>query len=485
MNEESATGPLMGPSGRVPNFEPAELNALQASLRGRLIGPADTAYEERRHVWNGMIEKRPALIVECVGVADVIAAMRFVRASGLPVAVRCGGHNVGGTAMVNAGLVIDLSRMRAVRVDPVRRTARVEGGATLGCVDREAQAFGLAVPAGVMSRTGIGGLTLHGGLGFLSRHFGLTCDNLIGADVVTADGRLVTASETENADLLWALRGGGGNFGVVTSFEFKLHPVGPEVWMGLTMYPAADAPRLLAHFRDVMATALDELMAVAIFWNTPHDESLPPAARNQPTLVLASCWSGPMEQGEAAIRPLREAGTPLVDMSAPMPFVEVQKLFDPEYPDGRRYYWKSIYLNDLSQDTIAILTALGASRPSPISSVDIWALGGAIGRTPAGHGAFAKRQAPFLLGIEANWDSPAGDEANIAWARRGFSEMERRFPDAGAYLNFPGFGEEGEALLRRSYDGNYARLQAIKAQYDPDNVFRSNLNIAPHHPLAA
>lgn len=484
MNEERAKDHAPH-SGHASNLGPAEIDAFRAALAGRLIGPADPGYDERRRVWNGMIDRHPALIIECDGVADVMTAVRFARDTGLAISVRCGGHNVGGAAVVDAGFVIDLSHMDAVRVDPQRRIARVEGGATLGRVDHEAQAFGLAVPAGVMSRTGIGGLSLHGGLGFLTRHYGLTCDSLVGADVVTADGRLVITSETENPDLLWALRGGGGNFGVVTSFEFRLHPVGPEVWMGLTMYPAAEAPRLLAHFRDVFARAPDELMGVAILWNTPADEALPAEARNQPTLVLAGCWSGPIEMGEAALRPLREAGTPLVDMSGPMPFLAAQKLFDPDYPDGRRYYWKSIYLPDLSPATIEALTGIGATRPSPISSVDIWALGGAMGRVSAAHGAFAKRSAPYLLGIEANWDSPADDAANLGWARSAFADMEQRFPEAGAYLNFPGFGEGGEALLRRSYEANYNRLQAVKAQFDPDNVFRSNLNIAPGRPAAA
>jgi FAD/FMN-containing dehydrogenase len=460
-------------------MEQAEIEAFRSRLQGRLIAPGDDAYEERRRVWNGIIDKRPALIAECNGAADVIASVNFARRQKLPVSVRGGGHNVGGTAIAADGLVIDLSTMDGVRVDPANRTARVDGGATLGRLDHEAQAFDLATPAGLMSLTGIGGLTLHGGLGFLTRRFGLTCDNLIGADVVTADGRLVIANERENPDLLWALRGGGGNFGVVTSFEFQLHPVGPEVWIGLAMYPAADAAGLLAFFRDHMAKAPDELMAVAIFWNTPDDPSLPEAVRNQPTLVFGACWSGPIAEGEAAIRPLRAAGTPLIDLSGPMPFTAAQKLFDPDYPDGRRYYWKSIYLGDLDAGTIEVLAALGAGRPSPISSLDIWALGGAMARVPVSHGAFAARAAPYLVGIESNWNDPAADEANIAWARGAFREIEKRFPDAGAYLNFPGFGEEGETLLKRSFENNFSRLQGIKAKYDPTNFFQSNLNIAP------
>ena len=462
-----------------------DVEELRKRVAGSIVLVDDDGYEAARHVWNGVIDRRPALIVQCTGPADVIAAVDFARDRKLPASVRGGGHNVAGTAVCDDGVVIDLSRMHGVRVDPIRKTARVEGGATLGRLDHEAQAFGLAAPAGLMSETGIAGLTLHGGLGFLTRRLGLTCDNLVAADVVTADGRLVVADEMQNSDLLWALRGGGGNFGVVTSFEFKLHSVGPEVWMGLVMYPAADAPRLLSFFRDFMAKAPDELMAIAVFWNTPHDESVPEAARNQPTLVFGACWSGPMEEGEAAVRPLREAGTPFVDLSGPMPFVDAQKLFDPEYPNGRRYYWKSIYLGDLNDGTIESLAALSAARPSPISSLDIWALGGAMARVPADHGAFRGRVAPFLLGIEANWDDAGADEVNIAWARRAFREMEQRFPEAGAYLNFAGFAEEGDKLLKRSFEDNLARLQAIKAKYDPENFFRSNLNIVPRHAVVA
>jgi FAD/FMN-containing dehydrogenase len=405
--------------------------------------------------------------------------MSFARRQGLPISVRGGGHNVGGTAISEGGVVIDLSPINDVRVDPARRTVRAGGGATLGGVDHETQAFGLAVPAGVVPRTGVGGLTLHGGLGFLTRKLGLTCDHLVSADVVTADGKLVVADEQQNSDLLWALRGGGGNFGVVTSFEFSAHPIGPEVWAAVVMYPAENAGKIMTVFREFMAKAPDEMMALAIFWNTPHDESVPEGARNVPTLAIAGCYSGAVEDGEKAIQPLREIDTPLVDMSGRMPYVEAQKLFDPEYPDGRRYYWKSIYLPELGDETVAALASHAATRPSPISSLDIWALGGALQRMPASHGAFMGRDEPFPLGIEANWDDPAADAANVGWAREVFADMQRRFPTTGAYLNFPGFAEEGDAMLRRSFKDNWRRLQAIKAKYDPDNLFRSNLNIAP------
>jgi FAD/FMN-containing dehydrogenase len=455
------------------------IDELSRSISGNLIRPGDAAYDERRRVWNGMIDKHPAFIVACAGTADVIATVNFAREQGLPISVRGGGHNVGGTAISDGGVVADLSPMNSVKVDPDRRTVRAEGGATLGDVDEAAQVHGLAVPSGVVPRTGVGGLTLHGGLGFLTRRFGLTCDHLVAAEVVTADGKVVIADEQSNTDLLWALRGGGGNFGVVTSFTFNAHSVGPDVWALVVMYPADKAAKILKVFREFMATAPDEMMALAIFWNTPHDESILEAARNVPTVAIAGCYSGPVEQGEDAIRPLREIDTPLVDMSGRMPFVEVQKLFDPEYPDGRHYYWKSIYLPDLGDETVQALAGHAARRPSQISSLDIWALGGAMKRAPADRGAFMGRDEPFLLGIEANWDESVDDAANVGWAREVFDDMAQRFPATGAYLNFPGFAEEGDELLRRSYKDSFQRLQTLKAKYDPDNLFRSNLNIAP------
>jgi len=427
-----------------------------------------------------MIDKRPQLIVECTGTADVIAAVNFAREQGLPISVRGGGHNVSGMAIVDRGVVVDLSGMSAVRVDPARRTARVGGGARLGQIDHETQAFGLAVPLGAVSRTGVAGLCLHGGLGLLTRRYGLTCDHLIGADVVTADGRVLNVDQQNHTDLLWALRGGGGNFGAVTSFEFRLHPVGPDVWIALVMYPVDQAPRILRFFRDFMRDAPDELMALAVFWNTPHGEPMPEHARNVPALVLVACYSGPFDRGERVIQPLRSAGTPLADLSGPMPYVEAQRqIFDPDYPDGRRYYWKSIYMPSLDDGVIETLAAHAARRPSSISSLDIWALGGALARMPSNESAFARRDAPFLLGIEANWDAPEQDEANVSWAREVYRDVARRFPTEGTYLNFPGFGEEGDALLRASYGANYARLAEVKAKYDPTNLFRSNLNILP------
>ena len=463
---------------RANGLDSQAMTALIGQVRGEILQPGGDGYEAACRLWNGTIARRPAAIVRASGAADVIAAVRFATEHRLPLSVRGGGHNVAGNALCDGGVTIDLSRMRGVRVDPVRRTARVEGGATLGDVDHETQAYGLAAPFGVVSRTGVGGLTLHGGLGFLTRHYGLSCDNLIGADVVTAAGKLVTADPTHHSDLLWGLRGGGGNFGVVTSLEYQLHPVGPEVWAFIVMYPIDQAQAVFRFFREYMPGAPDDLMALAILWNSPHDESIPEAARNQPVAILAGAHSGPVEEGERAIAPFRTVGTPLVDFSGKMPFVAVQRLFDADYPDGRRYYWKSLYLDSLDETAVSTLVDHAVRRPSKLSSVDVWALGGAMRREPAGGSAFSHRDRPYLLGIEANWDDAAADARNIDWARGLFAAMQP-FSHGGMYLNFPGHAEEGDTLLRQSFGSSYERLQAAKAKYDPDNVFRSTFNIMP------
>jgi FAD/FMN-containing dehydrogenase len=456
----------------------AAIETLASRIRGEVLQPAHDRFADACRLWNGMIQRTPAAIVRPASSDDVVASLRVARTQGLPVSVRGGGHNVAGNALCDGGLVIDLSGMKSVLVDEVRRVARVGGGATLADVDRATQLHGLATPLGAVPRTGVGGLTLHGGLGFLTRKHGLSCDNLIRAEVVTADGRVLTASADENSDLLWALRGGGGNFGVVTSMDFQLHPVGPDVWVFLVFYPMADAAAVMKFFRETMPAVANDVMGIAIFWNSPHDESLPPEARNVPVVVLAGVYSGPMEQGEQAVAPFRQIATPLIDMSGPMPFLTAQGLFDPEYPDGRRYYWKSLFLDSLDDRAVETLAAAAADRPSLLSSVDIWALGGAMRDEPAGGSAFARRDAPFLLGIEANWTDAAADDANVSWARRLFRQMQP-FSRGGIYLNFPGFNDDVSPELRASYGGSFERLGAIKAKYDPDNLFRSNFNIAP------
>jgi FAD/FMN-containing dehydrogenase len=453
-----------------------KVEELRRSLRGTVLQPGDEGYEGARRIWNGMIDRRPAAIARCTGSADVMAAVRFARRQRLPIAVRCGGHNVAGNSVCDDGLVIDLASMRSVRVNPSRSVVRVGGGALLGDIDHEVQAFGLAVPVGAVSETGIGGLALHGGLGFLTRKYGLTADNLVSADVVTADGTLITADEKNHSDLLWALKGGGGSFGVVTSFQFRLHPLGPEVYFLLTFYPAADAAKVLEFFRSFMPEAPDELMALAIYWNAPEGEPIPEKHRGVPVMVVVGCWSGPLDEGERATRPLREIATPIADASGPMPYVDAQRVFDPDYPKGRRYYWKSLYLGDLSDDAIRLACDVGAERPTPLCTVEVWALGGAMGRVRPEATAFYHRQAPFLFALEANAEDPATDEANIAWVRRRCDEA-RRFSLGGTYFNFGGFWEDGEKMLAESFGTNYPRIRDVKAKYDPENVFYYNLRI--------
>lgn len=472
-----ATAEVMGPELRqAAGAAGIDVGDLRAGMRGAILQPGENGYEEARRVWNGMIERYPAAIARCTGAADVMAAVRFARARGLPLAVRGGGHNVAGNAVCDGGVVIDLAGMRAVRVDPERRVVRVGGGALLGDVDHETQPFGLAVPLGAVSATGVGGLALHGGLGFLTRKYGLTADNLLSADVVTADGELITADETQHGDLLWALRGGGGNFGVVTSFEFKLHPVGPEVWFLLAFYPAAEGKRVIERFRSFMLEAPDELMAIAIYVNAPEAEPIPEAHQGTPVIAIAGCWSGDVDKGERATQPLREIVAPVADLSGPMPFVEAQQLFDADYPAGGRYYWKSLYVRELDEELIQFLHDVGTERPTAHSTVELWALGGAMGRIPAEATAFFQRDAPWLLTIEANWFDPASDQEHIAWVRRRYEDAGR-FSSGATYFNFAGFLEGGEELLARSFGANYQRLRQVKASYDPENVFHHNLRI--------
>ena len=456
----------------------ATIDAWADGLRGRVIFPEDDAYGEARRVWNGLIDRRPAFIVRCAEGADVARAVRFAAEHRLVVSVRGGGHNVAGNAVLDGAMVIDLSEMREVHVDPIGRRAHVQGGATLGDLDRETTPHGLAAPLGVVSATGVAGLTLHGGLGWLTRKHGASLDNLVSVEIVTADGQLRHASAQENSDLFWAVRGGGGNFGVVTSFEFALHPVGPDVWFAAVFYPLERAAEGLRFYRDHMRTAPEELGTLAVLWTAPEEEFIPEEARGEPVLVFLACHAGPFDQGAAAIRPFRKLEGPIADLSGPMPFVEVQQFLDADYPNGRNYYWKSSYLDALTDAAIDKLVAHTKTRPSPLTSIDVWALGGALARMPAAGTAFAQREAPILIGVESNWDEPDREQENVAWARAVVEDMQR-LSDASAYLNFPGFSEEGEDQLVRAFGGHYGRLREVKAKYDPDNLFRANLNIRP------
>src|SRR5829696_8800728 len=447
-------------------------------LRGELLRPDDADYEQARKVWNGLIDRHPALIARCAGIGDVIDSVNFAREHKLLLAVRGGGHNVAGNAVCDGGLVIDLSPMKGIRVDPERRTVRTEGGATLGDLDRETQVFGLATPLGVVSKTGIAGLTLGGGIGWLRRKYGLSSDNLVSVDVVTADGGFLTASETENEDLFWGIRGGGGNFGVVTSFEYRLYSVGPEVIFCFVLYPGDRAREVLRFGEQYMAEAPDEVSPVGVLGRVPSVEIFPERWHGEPFVAFLAMYVGDVEEGERVLRPLRELGGPIADLSARMPYTEAQAVLDEDYPSGWHYYWKSVNLDGLGDEVIERLTYHAWAAPSEHSTIDVWYQGGAMARVGTSETAFGDRSSPILLGIEANWEDPQDDEVNLAWVRSCFSDM-RRFSNGGLYLNFPGFLEEGEQLLRDVYGENYERLVALKNKYDPTNLFRLNQNIKP------
>jgi FAD/FMN-containing dehydrogenase len=461
-----------------PPLSAEAIQELAGTLKGELIRPGDPTYDEARKVWNRMIDRRPALVARCRGVADVVACVRFAADHDLLLAVRGGGHNVAGFGTCDGGLVIDLSAMRGVRVDPVRRTVRAEGGSTWGDVDRETQFFGMAAPGGIVSTTGIGGLTLGGGQGWLRRTHGMTCDNLISADVVTADGQLLVASETENPDLFWALRGGGGNFGAVTSFEYRLHPVGPMVAFAGPVYPLEQSDQVMTGFRDFVADATDEINTSATWWSIPAVPGFPEEVHGREVLIVGAMYAGLPAEGEARLMPLRQLSDPILDLSTTLPFTAVQQLFDPFFPPGElRYYWKSLYLASLSSEVVDEIVARMQSRPSSMSMASVWALSGALDRVDPDATAAGERQAPFVLEILANWAEPEETERNVTWAREFFSSMER-FGTGRTNMNFPGLGEDPR-FVRAAVGRNYGRLAALKQKYDPTNLFRLNQNIDP------
>ena len=458
--------------------------ALTAGMRGACLTPGDAGYDEARVIWNGSIDKHPAIIARCTGVADVIDAVNFARANGVLVAVRGGGHNVAGNAVCDGGIVIDLGAMNAIRVDVAAHRVRAGGGATIGDVDRETLAFGLAVPLGIVSGTGIAGLTLCGGHSWLNRKHGFACDNLVSVDMVTADGQYLTASEAQNADLFWAVRGGGGNFGIVTSFEFEAHPTGPEVTFCGPFYPlkdARDAARIFRYWRDFVADAPDEYTANFLFWTIPAHENFPAELHGRPVVIPAGMHCGPVAEGAQYIQPLRELGEPLLDISGTLPYSALQQAFDPYFTikRERRNHWKSLYLDSLDDDAIGRIVGHALDRPDPWSLIALWHLGGAMNRVDPAHTALGERRANYLYSLDTSWTDPADDDSAIAWTRAAWADM-KPFSRGGVYLNFPGQGEEGEALLRASYgDANFERLVEVKTKYDPANFFRLNQNIQP------
>jgi FAD/FMN-containing dehydrogenase len=451
--------------------------ALQKEIRGQVITPAGEDYDDVRRVWNGMIDRYPAVIVRCLGASDVIAAVNFAREYNLEISVRGGGHNVAGHAVNNDGMMIDLSLMRGVRVNPRARTVQVQGGAIWSDVDRETQLFGLAVPNGHVSTTGVAGLTLGGGYGHLRNKYGLTADNLISVEIVTANGRLLIASEHEHEDLFWAVRGGGGNFGIVTSFEFRCHPIGTTVYRSAPFYPIEMAGDVIRQWRDFMASAPDEYTSNVAFWTIPDVPAFPEAARGRDVVGVLGVYCGDPAAGEVYTRPMRALGEPVLDLSGAAPYLAIQSGWDPFFPHGDlNYYWKSTHLAALTDEAIDILAAIGMQKPTPMSLMLLWHFGGAVTRVEPTATAFWSRKISFMLSFDATWASPADAEACIRWSREGVRTMQE-FSDGGSYLNFPGMGEEGEALVRAAYGGNYERLVAIKTKYDPTNLFHLNQNI--------
>lgn len=451
------------------------LGAFRAGLRGGLVTAEDAAYDETRAVWNAMIDRRPALIARCAGTADVIHCLRLAREKDLVFSVRGAGHNIAGKATCDGGLMIDLSGMRDVRVDPATRTVRSGPGATLGDVDHETQAFGLAVPVGINSTTGIAGLTLGGGFGWISRKHGLTVDNLLSADVVLADGRLVQASPKSEPDLFWGLRGGGGNLGIVTSFEFRAHPVGPEVLAGLVVHPFADAPKVARQWRDFCKTAPDEASCWIVTRKAPPLPFLPREWHGKEVLVLAMMYVGDMAAGETVFAGLRALGKPIGDVVGPHPFAGWQQAFDPLLTPGARNYWKSHNFASMPDQALDTILDYAGRLPSPASEIFVAQLGGAANRVASDATAYPHRDVEFVMNVHTRWEDPKDDETCVSWARK-FFDATAVFSTGGVYVNFI---SDGEDRVEAAYGSNYDRVAKLKKRYDPDNLFCVNQNVAP------
>jgi FAD/FMN-containing dehydrogenase len=466
-------------SGKAVTLSDQEVaEEVRMLFRGSVFAPGDDGYDEARAVENLHIDRRPGMIIQCTGVADVIDAVNMARQRDLLIAVRGGGHHVAGHGTVDGGLVVDLSRMNGVWVDASRRLVQVQGGATWGEVDRETQAFGLAVPGGIVSTTGVGGLTLGGGIGWLHRKWGLACDNLRAVELVTAQGELVRASSEENADLFWALRGGGGNFGVVVNFTFEARPLGPTVFAAPVFYRAADSRDVLRAWRDWAADAPDEVTTRAVFWTMPEAPGLPPAVHDQDVLITAALYAGEPAKGAEVLEPIKKLAEPLADISGEMPYRFFQAAFDPLLV-GLRSYWKSTYLDVLGDDAIDLIAERGMNRPHPKVIVHVPLMGGATDRVAATDTAFGDRSAPWMLSVDGNWTEPQDADRVISWTRD-FIEAAARLPGAGgAYLNFSSDAPTDSAVVGAQFGANLERLTEVKRKYDPSNMFRVNNNIRP------
>jgi FAD/FMN-containing dehydrogenase len=463
-------------------IQTAKLEELKDSFRGKILLPSDDGYENARKIWNATIDRRPAIIARCATTSDVVLAVNFARDNGLILAVRGGGHNIAGNAMCDDGIVIDLSQMKAASVDLDARRVTIEGGATLADLDAATQAHGLATPVGINSTTGIAGLTLGGGFGWLSRKYGMTIDNLESAEVVTAAGQVVRASATERPDLFWALRGGSGNFGVVTRFEFRLHPVGPDVLSGLIVYPISEAKRVLQQYREFIAKAPEELSVWPVLRQAPPLPFLPPEVHGKGIIVLALLYAGAPKQGETLIAPLRKFGTLVGEHVGVQPYTVWQQTFDPLLTPGARNYWKSHNFSTLEDGLFDVVIEYVGKLPSPQSEIFFGALGGATTRPAPDSAAYAHRDAMFVMNFHGRWENPADDERCIRWARD-FFNASAPFASGGVYVNFL-TADEG-VRVRTAYGPNYDRLAQVKRKYDPGNLFRMNQNIKPAGKKAA
>jgi FAD/FMN-containing dehydrogenase len=453
-----------------------DITGLQDGFRGELLRPQDPSYEDARRVWNGSITRFPALIARCAGVADVIEAVKFAKDNGLLVAVRGGGHSFPGLSVCDGGLVIDLSLMKGIRVDPEARTVRAQAGVLLGELDRETQAFGLAVPSGIVTHTGLSGLALGGGINWIMRKYGLAIDQLLSVDLVTAEGELVKASASENADLFWGVRGGGGNFGIVTDFEFRLNPVGPIVLAGPIFWPMEESPSVLRFYREWIAEAPDELMTIVIHRKAPPLPFVPRELHGKLVVAVVCCYAGPIEEGEQVVKPLKEFGSPVLDLCVPKPFLAHQAMFDLSFQHGWWYYMRACDVAQLTDEVIDITVDHSLRIKSPLTAFPIWQLGGAVARVGEDETAFGGRSAGHTFNITAATESAEGFDGEREWVRGFWSALEPYH--VGVYVNF--LMEEGEERIRQAYGARkYDRLKALKRRYDPDNLFRLNQNIRP------
>ena len=460
----------------MPNVLASQFDSLRSDFKGELFRPDDGGYEDARRIWNAMVDKRPSIIARCTTTQDIVRAVRFARENQLTLAVRGGGHNIAGSALCDDGIVVDLSQMKAVRVDPAARRATVEGGATLADMDAATQAHGLATPLGINSTPGVAGLTLGGGFGWLSRKYGMTVDNLESAEIVTARGETLRVSANENPDLFWAIRGGGGNFGVVSHFEFRLHPVGPDVLSGLIVYPFDQAKSVLQQYREFVDKAPDELSVWVVLRKAPPLPFLPAEVHGKEVVVLAILYAGDPERGKSLIDPLRKFGMPVGEHVGVQPYVAWQKAFDPLLAPGARNYWKSHNFSELKDELFDTVVDTIRQLPSPQCEIFFGAIGGATTRPAPDSTAYAHRDARFVMNVHGRWDDAADDKRGVDWARA-FFKASAPFASGGVYVNFLTADETDR--VRSAYGPNYQRLAQIKREYDPDNLFRTNQNISP------